>query len=371
MNHFEYSTTIDNDQVGCRLDRYLIQQCSHFAGRAKQLSRSTAQQMVQRGSVTVNGSIQKPSYKLKAGDLVWMSVELDSTVAPPLKTLPPISRSAHNIPPDQGRGHKLDLAPESIPLNILFQDSDLVVLDKPLNLIVQPTPAVRSGTLINALIHHCGAEQRELARYGLVHRLDKDTTGVMVVAKSNPAQQHLTAQFKDHTVQRTYVTVVCGQPKNSTGIISVPLGRSRNDFRKMTVKENGRRAVTHYRVLHSLDRLAQLELKLETGRTHQIRVHLASIGHPVAGDPTYGGGNKRAFNEASTKQIRQIVNQLNRQALHALTLGFIHPRTGRFIQFFSSIPLDLAPLFGLFPSLSCNGLQPPSARESSINVDAL
>ena len=133
MNHFEYSTTIDNDQVGCRLDRYLIQQWSHFAGRAKQLSRSTAQQMVQRGSVTVNGSIQKPSYKLKAGDLVWMSVELDSTVAPPLKTLPPISRSAHNIPPDQGRGHKLDLAPESIPLNILFQDSDLVVLDKPLN----------------------------------------------------------------------------------------------------------------------------------------------------------------------------------------------------------------------------------------------
>ena len=369
MNRFEHSATIDNDQVGCRLDRYLIQQWSYFSGRAKQLSRSTAQQIVQKGSIAVNDSIQKPSYKLKAGDLVWISVELDSAEALPLKTLPPISRPANNIPLDQSQGHKSDLAPETIPLNILFQDSDLVVLDKPPNLIVQPTPAVRSGTLINALIHHCGAEQRELERYGLVHRLDKDTTGVMVVAKSNPAQQHLTAQFKAHTVQRTYVTVVCGRPKNSTGIISVPLGRSRNDFRKMTVKENGRRAVTHYRILHSLDRLAQLELMLETGRTHQIRVHLASVGHPVAGDPTYGGGNKRAFNEASTKQIQQIVSQLNRQALHALRLGFIHPRTGQFIQFSSSIPLDLAPIFGLFPPLSGNGLQSSLAKESSINID--
>ncbi len=323
MDSVNCVTEINIDQVGCRLDRYLIQlQAEQSGGK---LSRSRVQQLIQKIFITVNGQSRKPSYKLRLGDRV--SVRLSD--------LKPISPTK-------------ELLAEPISLKILFQDEKLAVLDKPANLTVQPTADLRNGTLVNGLLYHFGDQQRVIERQGLVHRLDKDTTGVIVVAKSQLAFQHLSAQFKSHNTQRTYLAVVCGQLKNESGTISAPLGRSKKDFRQMVVTASGRRAITHYQVLDQLERLTLLRLQLETGRTHQIRVHLSTIGHPIVGDPTYGGGAKRGRNEASNDYIRQILNRLNRQALHAQTLGFIHPITEQWKIFYSQIPADLIPLFDCF-----------------------
>ena len=323
MDSVNCVTEINIDQVGCRLDRYLIQlQAEQSGGK---LSRSRVQQLIQNIFITVNGQSRKPSYKLRLGDRV--SVRLSD--------LKPISPTK-------------ELLAEPISLKILFQDEKLAVLDKPANLTVQPTADLRNGTLVNGLLYHFGDQQRVIERQGLVHRLDKDTTGVIVVAKSQLAFQHLSAQFKSHNTQRTYLAVVCGQLKNESGTISAPLGRSKKDFRQMVVTASGRRAITHYQVLDQLERLTLLRLQLETGRTHQIRVHLSTIGHPIVGDPTYGGGAKRGRNEASNDYIRQILNRLNRQALHAQTLGFIHPITEQWKIFYSQIPADLIPLFDCF-----------------------
>ena len=323
MDSVNCVTEINIDQVGCRLDRYLIQlQAEQSGGK---LSRSRVRQLIQKIFITVNGQSRKPSYKLRLGDQV--SVRLSD--------LKPISSTK-------------ELLAEPISLKILFQDKNLAVLDKPANLTVQPTADLRNGTLVNGLLYHFGDQQRIIERQGLVHRLDKDTTGVIVVAKSKLSFQHLSAQFKSHHTQRTYLAVVCGQLKNESGTISAPLGRSKKDFRQMVVVANGRRAITHYEVLDQLERLTLLRLQLETGRTHQIRVHLSTIGHPIVGDPTYGGGAKRGRNEASNDHIRQILNRLNRQALHAQTLGFIHPITEQWEIFCSQIPVDLIPLFDCF-----------------------
>ena len=324
MASTNYVAEIETDQAGYRLDVYLtqlLQKQIHIG----ELSRSQVQKIIQQVLIKVNGQNRRPSYKLRLGDQVSLCLSsLESIYAPE------------------------ELHAELIPIPILFQDEHLAVLDKPAGLVVQPTEGLRKGTLVNGLLYYFGDKQRTIERQGLVHRLDKDTTGVIVVAKSQFAFQHLSAQFKAHSTQRTYQAVVCGQLKNESGTISAPLGRSKKDFRQMMVVDGGRRAVTHYQVLDRLDRLTLLQLQLETGRTHQIRVHLSTIGHPIVGDLTYGGGAKRGCNEATSDRMRQILSQLNRQALHAQTLGFIHPLTEQIHTFTSQTPTDLKPLMDCF-----------------------
>ena len=296
---------------GTRLDRFLI-------GATEEMSRTHLQRLIRNGDVTVNDKLTKqPSYQLRTGDRVCL-------------TLPP--------------PRPLDTAaPENIPLDILHEDSHLIVLNKPAGMLVHPANRVNSGTLVNALLSHCtdlsgigGVE-----RPGIVHRLDKDTSGVLVVAKTDVVHRGLSAQFETHRITRQYIAIVCGVPSDATGTIDARIARSRRDQRRMTtVKTGGRHAVTHYEVLERYPQFASLQLTLETGRLHQIRVHLQHIGHPVVGDAVYGG-EQRALNDAETAALKQALAQLKRQALHARYLGFTHPVTGEDVSFSTPIPEDM------------------------------
>lgn len=234
--------------------------------------------------------------------------------------------------------------PEDIPLTIAFEDQHLVVVDKPAGMVVHPAVGNITGTLVNALLHHCRGNLSGIngvARPGIVHRIDKDTSGLLVVAKSDAAHEGLAAQFAAHTVHRRYIAVCAGHPSPPEGTVNARIGRSDADRKKMTVLPNnssrGKSAVTHYKVLQRLDHAAQIECRLETGRTHQVRVHCASIGHPLLGDPAYG---------RTPKELRPVLDRLGfaRQALHAAELGFQHPLTGEMIQFRSNLPQDMAEL---------------------------
>jgi 23S rRNA pseudouridine1911/1915/1917 synthase len=308
---------VEADQQGNRLDQFLE---IHL----DDVSRTYAQKLIRAGEVTVNGSPSKPGYKLRAGDCV--SVSLPELV--PLETV----------------------QPEPIPLDILYEDESLLVINKPAGMLVHPASGVNSGTLVNALLAHCkelpgvGGVQRP----GIVHRLDKDTSGLLVAAKTDHAHHRLSAQFEAHTAARRYYAVVCGVPARETGTIEAQLTRSRRDRRKMTTtEEGGRRAVTHYRIAEAYGRFALLELMLETGRIHQIRVHLSYIGHPVAGDPVYGGGAQQALLEAQRAllevhpELKAALAKLNRQALHAHTLSFDHPETNERMTFSAPMPADM------------------------------
>lgn len=283
--------------AGMRLDRFLAERAELG------LSRSRIQQLIREGRVRVDGRPARPSQPVRPGSRVWVQVP----------------------PPEP-----LEAVPEAIPLDVVYEDADLLVICKPRGMVVHPAPGHRSGTLVNALLVHC----RDLAgiggalRPGLVHRLDRDTTGLLVVAKTEHAYRHLAAQLKRREMERRYLALVRGVPPPE-GTVDAPIGRDPRRRVRMAVVPDGRPARTHFRVLEAFgDRYALLEARLETGRTHQIRVHLASIGHPVAGDPLYGG--------------RAGELGLAGQALHAYRLAFTHPRSGERLAFEAPLPADFA-----------------------------
>jgi 23S rRNA pseudouridine1911/1915/1917 synthase len=280
-----------------------------FLARTSGLSRARIQRLIEDGQVRVAGHPQKSRYAVARGDLVQFDV-------PP--TVP------------------LALEPESIPLDILYEDDDLLVLNKAAGMVVHPGAGRTSGTLVHALLAHCqhlpgigGVE-----RPGIVHRLDRDTSGVMVVAKSEAAHQSLTDQFKGRVVRKHYLALVHGEVRQETGRIEAAIGRRENDRQRMGVRSRGgREARTAYRVLGRLTGMTLLDLSLETGRTHQIRVHLAHIGHPVVGDQVYGGRRERRLGSSGDARAE-------RQLLHAWRLAFRHPRTDAWLEFTAPIPED-------------------------------
>jgi 23S rRNA pseudouridine1911/1915/1917 synthase len=237
---------------------------------------------------------------------------------------------------------------QAIALDVVYEDDDVIVVDKPAGLVVHPAPGNPDRTLVNALIAHCGASLSGIggeARPGIVHRLDKDTSGLIVAAKNDTAHQGLARQFADHSLDRAYQAVVWGSPSPRTGTLAGNIGRNPQNRKKMAVlRSGGRTAETRYRVLRAIGTYASLlECRLATGRTHQIRVHLAAAGHPVVGDPLYGGGDARRLRRADEK-FRMKVAALGRQALHAVLIGFAHPRTGERLVFESPLPREIAEL---------------------------
>ena len=303
---------VQEDQHSTRLDRFLIH-------TTEGVSRTYLQKLIRAGAVTVNDKITKqPSYQLQHGDRVCLTF--------------PVPRPLDTI------------QPENISLDILHEDSHLIVLNKPAGMLIHPANRVNVGTLVNALLAHCRADLSGIGgveRPGIVHRLDKDTSGILVVAKTDVVHRGLALQFEKHSITRQYVAVVCGTPTKTAGTIDAQIARSRRDRRRMTtVETGGRHAVTHYEVLEMYPKFALVKLRLETGRLHQIRVHLQSIGHPVAGDAIYGG-EQRALNDAETVKLRQALTRLKRQALHARLLGFLHPATDENLTFSAPIPKDM------------------------------
>jgi len=236
----------------------------------------------------------------------------------------------------------LDTVAQDIPLAIVHEDADLIVVDKPAGLVVHPAAGNLDGTLVNALLHHCAGQLSGIggvARPGIVHRIDKDTSGLLVVAKTDRAHEGLARQFKDHSIQRLYSAIVYGHPQPAVGTVDTWIGRSDADRKKMAVHREGRgkHAVTHYRIMERLRGAAMVECRLETGRTHQVRVHMAHAGHPLIGDPLYGRERK------GFKTILETLG-FKRQALHARTLGFIHPSTDKPLLFQSALPADMQEL---------------------------
>jgi 23S rRNA pseudouridine1911/1915/1917 synthase len=293
QNPDSYRFTVD--KAGNRLDKFVSENCPG-------LSRSQAQKLIADGDVVVNGLMEKASHKTEIGE------KIEITIPPPAPT---------------------GLLPEAIPVKILYEDADLLVIDKPAGLTVHPAPGHPSHTLVNAVLSHLNEieDEGDITRPGIVHRLDKDTSGVMLVAKNNVALANLADQFKARTVKKTYITLVKGILRPDKGVIDAPIGRDSGDRKKMAVtgESRGRAARTNYRVIRYVGKNSLLEITPETGRTHQIRVHLAAIGYPVFGDITYG--KKSAF--------------LNRQFLHAHKIGFNLPASGKWVEFKSPLPLDL------------------------------
>ncbi|HEY6007046.1 MAG TPA: RluA family pseudouridine synthase, partial [Geobacteraceae bacterium] len=282
------------------------------------LTRSTVQRLIESGDVVVAGTIAKPSLKLKGGERIVVSV-----------------------PPPQ----PAEAQAEDIPLDILYEDDDLVVVNKPPGMVVHPGAGNSTGTLVNALLGHCtdlsgvGGELRP----GIVHRIDKDTSGVLVVAKHDRAHLALARQFKEHSCKRVYLALVYGSPRTDTGRVESAIGRHPQDRKRMSgTARHGKHAVTHWRVLGRFGEVTLLRLRLETGRTHQIRVHLSELGHPLVGDSLYGGAGR--LKNVRDPKLRQLIGELGRQALHAKTLGFVHPVSGAYLEFDTELPADIARL---------------------------
>jgi 23S rRNA pseudouridine1911/1915/1917 synthase len=302
--------------AGERLDRFL-------AAAQKSLSRSRIQSLIREGRVHVNGCAARASQRLRGGDRVRLDL------------------------PEPRDVSALAIGPEPIPLEIAFEDEHLLVLDKPAGLVVHPGAGVRSGTLVHALLHHCpgiagvgGAD-----RPGIVHRLDKDTSGLMVVAKTPSTHRALVEAIKARAVQRGYLALVWGEPARDSGRLETAIGRDPRDRRRMAVvSRGGRQAGTRWSVIERLGIAALLAVRLETGRTHQIRVHLAHLRHPVIGDPAYGGRAKKLLSlEQRERSLGgALLECLQRQALHASELEFEHPITGRDLHFTSPVPEDFA-----------------------------
>lgn len=295
------------EDAGSRLDAYLA---AHIVG----WSRARLQRLIEDGDALVSGRTSKSSYKLRAGDLV--EVEL--------------------VPPPSAR-----FTPENIPLEIVYEDTEVVVVNKPAGLVVHPAAGISSGTLANALAYHFQqlSERSGAARPGIVHRLDRDTSGLMVVAKTESAHENLQDQFRARTVFKSYVALVHGRVKEEKGEIREPLARDPRNRTRMAVVRGGRPALSIYRVRQRFDRFTLLDVEIKTGRTHQIRVHLAWLKHPVVGDETYGGGRD---NTISDTRLRAKLKALNRQFLHAARLGFHHPRTNEWLSFAAPLPPPLA-----------------------------
>ena len=284
---------------------------SEISARAG-VSRAAAQKWLDAGLVLVDGQARPKNHQTRPGEVV--------TVTPP-------------------PARPLDAQPEDIPLCIVYEDDALLVVDKPRGMVVHPAAGNEQGTLVNALLAHCGSSLSGIngvLRPGIVHRIDKDTSGLLVVAKTDAAHLGLSAQLEAHSMEREYRAVVHGRMRESEGVIDAPLARHPVHRRKMAVVPGGRRAVTHYRVLEQFPRFCYLSCRLETGRTHQIRVHMASIGHPLAGDPLYGPARGLS---------------IGGQCLHAAVLGFTHPVTGEFLRFVSPLPDYFEALLKKLPTL--------------------
>lgn len=277
-----------------RVDRFLSGQC-------EDLSRSYLQKLVNDGAVRVGGKVVKSNYKTVAGDVVMLDV--------PEAAEPKI-------------------APEAMELDVLYEDADIILVNKPKGVVVHPAPGHDSGTLVNGLLHHCKGDLSGIngvMRPGIVHRIDMDTTGVLIACKNDMAHSSVAEQLKEHAITRRYYAVVHGTMKEEEGVVNAPIGRHPVDRKKMSINEkNGREAVTHYRVLERFRQFTFVECQLETGRTHQIRVHMASIGHPLLGDMVYGPS--------------KCPYKLQGQTLHAGVLGIIHPRTGIYMEFSAPLP---------------------------------
>jgi 23S rRNA pseudouridine1911/1915/1917 synthase len=301
--------TYDNSGTTERLDSFI-------ARSIDQITRASVQKLIDEGLVTVDGTPQKASLKLKEGQ-----------------------RIAVHIPPPKAA----EAVAEAIPLEILYEDEALVVVNKKAGMVVHPGAGTSGGTLVNALLAHC----RDLSgiggtlRPGIVHRIDKDTSGVLVVAKNDLAHQSLAQQFKDHTIKRVYLALVYGSPKGDKGKIESLIGRHPVDRKRMSGKvTRGKQAVTHWRVIGRFGSVSLMRLMLETGRTHQIRVHLSEANHPLVGDRVYGGSGR--LTGITDPRLKTLIRELDRQALHAKTLGFIHPLTGAYIEFDTELPEDMA-----------------------------
>lgn len=286
--------TVENED-GERIDRYL-------ADALPECSRSYIQKLIKDGLILVNTKPVKANYRLCCGDRVEVTI-------PELK--------------------EPDIVPEDIPLDILYEDKDIIIINKPKQMVVHPAPGHYSGTLVNALMFHCKEELSGIngtMRPGIVHRIDMDTTGSLVVCKNDPAHQSLSEQLKEHSIRRVYEAVVHGNIKEDKGTVNAPVGRHPTDRKKMSVHaRNGREAVTHYKVLERYGDYTYIQCELETGRTHQIRVHMSSTGHPLVGDAVYGP-KKCPF------------PYLQGQTLHAKTLGIIHPGTGKYLEINAPLP---------------------------------
>ncbi|MBN1893157.1 RluA family pseudouridine synthase [bacterium] len=314
MEFREETFHVSGNQTRERLDTYL-------AEKLTQSSRSQIQKLIKSGLVTVNGRAVRANHLVR-----------------------PLEAVAVRIP----RNETPDVLPESIPLDVVFEDSFLIVVNKPPGMVVHPAYGHQTGTLVNALLAHCGdlSGINDPVRPGIVHRLDMDTSGLLVAAKNDRVHRQLALQFHEKSVQREYIALVWGALRPRQGTIETYLSRSLSDRRKITVSGRGKMAVTHYRVLESFHLFSLLSLRLGTGRTHQIRVHLSHLGHPVFGDQTYGGRGRRlgGLNRAETALAVEWLEALPRQALHARTLGFVHPETGETLLFESDLPPDMAGL---------------------------
>jgi 23S rRNA pseudouridine1911/1915/1917 synthase len=296
--------------AGWRLDRAL-------AAAVPTLSRERLKALIRSGAVEAGGKpVRDPAIKVRGEESLRVAV--------------PQAAPAHNEPQD-------------IPLTVVFEDEHLLVVDKPAGLVVHPAAGNLDRTLVNALLHHCGGSLSGIggvARPGIVHRIDKDTSGLLVVAKTDVAHEGLAKQFAAHSIDRRYLAIVSGVPKASEGIVDAPLARSAVNRKKIAIVEGkrGKRAVTHWKRLNVLNGAALVECRLETGRTHQVRAHMASIGHPLVGDPVYGRSGK-----THGKILKEL--QFYRQALHAAELGFTHPVTKHRLSFSSPMPSDMQELF--------------------------
>ena len=292
MEQREY--IVEAEGAGQRIDRFL-------SGEDTGLSRSALQGLVAEGHVLCNGKAPAKSLKLKAGDIILLEI------------------------PD---AKPIEAVPQEIPLDIIYEDAHLLVVNKPKGMVVHPAPGNPDGTMVNALLWHCAGRLSGIGgaiRPGIVHRIDKDTSGLLVVAKTDAAHQALTEQMSVHSIHRVYHAVVYGNLKEDTGFVEAPIGRDPKDRKKMAVtQQNSKYAYTGWQVLERFGNFTYIACKLKTGRTHQIRVHMASIGHPLAGDAVYGPKN--------------CIRSLNGQCLHAKELGFVHPATGEWMQFDSSLP---------------------------------
>lgn len=291
----EFKLNCTGEESGLRIDRYLA---DHLDGQ----SRNSIQKLIEEGLVLVNGNACRASYKLQEKDRIFVSVP-DAVLT--------------------------ELQPERIPLDILYEDDQLLIVNKPKEMVVHPAPGHNTGTLVNAIMYHCGKELSGIngeIRPGIVHRIDMNTTGSLIVCKTDAAHRFIASQIKEHSVHRVYRAIVYGHLNPTEGTIRTSIGRDPRDRKKMSVGvKNGRQAITHYRELARLkNNFSYVEFELETGRTHQIRVHMASIGHPILGDQVYGP--------------KKSPYHLNGQTLHAMTIGFVHPTSKRYVEFTAPLP---------------------------------
>lgn len=289
-----YTILIEAEDAGMRIDKFI-------SDRMPDYSRSFIQKLIKENDLTVNNNEIKSNYKLKAGD------EINIVIPEP---------------------KELDIVAEDIPLDIVYEDKDVILVNKPQGMVVHPAPGHYTGTLVNAIMYHCKDDLSGIngvMRPGIVHRIDKDTSGVLIICKNDKAHESIAKQLKDHTITRKYNAIVYNNLKEDEGKINAPIGRHPVNRKQMAVNPiNGKEAITHYKVLERINQYTYLELQLETGRTHQIRVHMASINHPLLGDPVYGPKSDRF--------------KLKGQALHARVLGFVHPTTNEYMEFEAPLP---------------------------------